>query len=97
LLRLAGATSRQVLLTVAAESAVVVAIGSALGGAVAFLGLWGTVQGLRAQTGTAVGLAVPWQTAAAAVTACLVLALLASVLPARAQLNDGGHIVAGAN
>jgi putative ABC transport system permease protein len=97
LLRLTGATPRQVLLIVAAESAVVVAIGSALGGAAALLGLFGTVQGLRAQTNTAVSLTVPWQTAIAAVTVCLVLALLASILPARTQLRAGGGAAAAAN
>jgi putative ABC transport system permease protein len=88
-LRLVGATPRQVLKAVAAESALVVAIGSALGGVAALFGLWGSVQGLRAQTGTSVGLTVPWPAAGAAVAACLLLAVLASVLPARARLRDG--------
>jgi putative ABC transport system permease protein len=87
LLRLAGATPRQVLITVAAESAVVVGIGSLIGGSAALIGLWGTVQGLRAQTSTSVDLSVPWSAAAIAVSACLVLALLASVLPARLRLT----------
>jgi putative ABC transport system permease protein len=86
-LRLAGATPRQVLLTVAAESAVVVAIGVLLGLAVALLALWGTTRGLAAQTGIPVALAVPWPTVGAAMTVCLVLALAASVLPARARLR----------
>jgi putative ABC transport system permease protein len=76
-----------VLLTVAAESAVVVAIGVLLGLAVALLALWGTTRGLAAQTGMPVALAVPWPTVGAAVTVCLVLALAASVLPARARLR----------
>jgi putative ABC transport system permease protein len=87
LLRLAGATPQQVLITVAAESAVVVGIGSLIGGSAALIGLWGTVQGLRAQTSTSVDLSVPWSAAAIAVSACLVLALLASVLPARLRLT----------
>jgi putative ABC transport system permease protein len=86
-LRLAGATPRQVLLTVAAESAVVVGIGVVLGLAVALLALWGTTRGLAAQTGVPVTLAMPWPTAGAAAAACLVLALAASVLPARAHLE----------
>jgi putative ABC transport system permease protein len=93
-LRLAGATPRQVLLTVAAESTVVVAIGAVLGSAVALFALWGTTQGLRAQTGVPVTLTVPWPTAGAAVAACLVLALAASVLPARTRLqrpHEGGE------
>jgi putative ABC transport system permease protein len=86
-LRLAGATSRQVLLTVAAESTVVVAIGAVLGSAVALFALWGTTQGLRAQTGIPVTFSPPWPTAGAAVAACLILALAASVLPARIRLR----------
>jgi len=86
-LRLAGATPRQVLLAVAGESALVVAVGAALGGAAAILALWGGVAGLRDQTGAAVPLIVPWSTGATAVGVCLVLALAASVLPARGRLN----------
>ena len=87
LLRLAGATPRQVLLAVGGESALVVAVGAALGGAASILALWGSTAGLRAQTGKAVPLTVPWPTAAIAVSACLLLALAASVLPARARLS----------
>jgi len=87
LLRLAGATPRQVLLAVAGESAVVVAVGATLGGVAAILALWGSTEGLRAQTGNAVALTVPWLTAAIAVSTCLLLALAASVLPARARLT----------
>ena len=87
LLRLAGATRRQVLFSVAGESALVVAVGAVLGGAAAILALWGATAGLREQTGNVVGLTVPWPTAAAAVATCLVLALAGSVLPARAALR----------
>ncbi|GIF18406.1 putative ABC transport system permease protein [Actinoplanes tereljensis] len=90
LLRLAGATPRQVLLAVAGESALVVVIGAVLGGAAALVALWGATAGLRSQTGTTLPLQVPWPTAAVAVTACLVLALAASVLPARADLRHIG-------
>jgi putative ABC transport system permease protein len=90
LLRLAGATRRQILLTVAGESAVVVAIGAVLGGGAALFALWGTTAGLRAQIGPAVTPVVPWPTAAVAVIACLLLALAGSVLPARAQLTTAG-------
>jgi putative ABC transport system permease protein len=84
-LRLAGATRRQVLLAVAAESTVVVAIGSILGGGIALLALWGGTAGLSGQTGRPVSLAMPWPTVATTVAVCLTLALLASVLPARAK------------
>ncbi|MFF5293239.1 ABC transporter permease [Paractinoplanes globisporus] len=86
LLRLAGATPRQVLFAVAGESALVVAVGAVLGVAAAVLALWGSTAGLRAQTGNAVALTVPWPIAAIAVTACLLLALAASVIPARARM-----------
>ncbi|MCU7730034.1 FtsX-like permease family protein [Actinoplanes sp. KI2] len=86
LLRLAGATPQQVLLAIAGESALVVAIGATLGAAAAVLALWGSTAGLRAQTGNAVTMTVPWQTGAITVSACLLLALAASVLPARARL-----------
>ncbi|GIM94118.1 FtsX-like permease family protein [Paractinoplanes toevensis] len=87
LLRLAGATPRQVLLAVAGESALVVAIGAVLGGGAAIVAVWGATAGLRSQTGATLPLTVPWPTAAVAVAVCLVLALAASVLPARAGLR----------
>ncbi|MGK5678579.1 FtsX-like permease family protein [Actinoplanes sp. URMC 104] len=86
LLRLAGATRRQVLLTVAGESALVVLIGSLLGSAAAVLALYGAASGFRAQTGTSVALTVPWPVLTAAVSTCLVLAVVAAMLPARAHL-----------
>jgi putative ABC transport system permease protein len=69
LLRLAGATPRQVMLTAAIEPTVVVAIGAVVGGGVAPLALWRSIPGLRAQMGTHVALTVPWTTVA--VGACL--------------------------
>ncbi|MCO8270917.1 ABC transporter permease [Actinoplanes sp. TRM 88003] len=87
LLRLAGATRRQVLLTVAGESALSVLVGSVLGTAAAVLALHGATAGLRAQTGTSVALTVPWPVPAAAVGACFVLAVMAATLPARAHLT----------
>ncbi len=47
LLRMAGATPRQVLLAIAGESALVVAVGAVLGTSAAVLALWGTTVGLR--------------------------------------------------
>jgi putative ABC transport system permease protein len=82
-LRLAGATPRQVLLTVATESAVVVAIGTILGGACAALALWGSAAGLGEQTGRPVSLVIPWPTLLAVAAVCLALALIAGALPAR--------------
>jgi putative ABC transport system permease protein len=90
LLWLAGATPRQVLLSIAGESALVVAIGAALGTAAAVLALWGATVGLRNQTESPVPLAVPWTTVVVAVSACLLLALIGSLLPARAHLSRAG-------
>ena len=87
LLRLAGATRRQVLLTVAGESALAVVVGSFLGAAAAVLALHGATAGLRAQTGTSVGFTLPWPVLAAAVGTCFVLAVIAATLPARACLT----------
>ncbi|MEV8516981.1 ABC transporter permease [Dactylosporangium sp. NPDC051484] len=81
-LRLAGATRRQIARVVAAESAVVVLIGSVLGGAVAFVALLSIRQGLSAQAGAPVDLVVPWSVIGAVVGLCLLLATTASVLPA---------------
>jgi len=81
-LRLAGATPRQVALTVALESTLVVTIGAILGGAAAMLALLGGTGSLAAQAGTEVNLIIPWPTAALSTAVCLLLALAASTLPA---------------
>jgi putative ABC transport system permease protein len=81
-LRLAGATPRQVALTVALESTLVVTIGAILGGTAAMLAFLGGTQSLAAQVGTDVNLIVPWPAAALTSAICLVLALAASTLPA---------------
>ncbi|WP_328424031.1 ABC transporter permease [Micromonospora sp. NBC_00389] len=81
LVRLAGATRRQVLWLVTAESALVVLIGAVLGGAVAFAGLLSIRAGLAEQVGAPVGLVVPWPVIGGVVGFCLLLAVVASVLP----------------
>ncbi|MFF0739865.1 FtsX-like permease family protein [Streptomyces sp. NPDC004111] len=87
LLRLSGATPRQVLGTVAGETVFVVALGALLGGLVALPSLLGIRAGLSATLGIPVDLVVPWPTVLAAAGGCLLLALAASVLPARAALR----------
>ncbi|WP_433053609.1 FtsX-like permease family protein [Dactylosporangium sp. CS-033363] len=87
-MRLAGATRRQVAGYVAAESALVVLIGAVLGGAVAFGALISIRAGLSQQVGAAVALVVPWSVIAGVVGLCLVLALLAGVLPTRRMLRE---------
>ncbi|RLP95020.1 ABC transporter permease [Micromonospora sp. CV4] len=81
LIRLAGATRRQVLWLVTAESALVVLIGALLGGSVAFAGLLSIRAGLAEQVGAPVDLAVPWSVVGGVVGLCLLLAVVASVLP----------------
>ncbi|MFG3552939.1 FtsX-like permease family protein [Micromonospora sp. NPDC047557] len=81
LIRLAGATRRQVLWLVTAESALVVLIGALLGGAVAFVGLLSIRAGLAEQVGAPVDLVVPWSVVAGVVGLCLLLAALASAVP----------------
>jgi putative ABC transport system permease protein len=81
-LRLAGATPRQIALTVALESTLVVMIGAILGGTAAALSLLGGAESLSAQVGTEVDLIIPWPTAALTTAICLLLALAASTLPA---------------
>ncbi|MEU1679004.1 ABC transporter permease [Micromonospora zamorensis] len=81
LIRMAGATRRQVVWLVTAESALVVLIGALLGGAVAFVGLLSIRAGLAEQVGAPVDLVVPWSVVAGVVGLCLLLAALASVLP----------------
>ncbi|GGQ07846.1 FtsX family ABC transporter permease [Streptosporangium pseudovulgare] len=81
-LRASGATPRQVLGVVAAESVLVTAMGSLLGAAVALPALLGIRSGLSRQVGASVPLVVPWPAVLGVVGACLVLAVAAGVLPA---------------
>jgi putative ABC transport system permease protein len=85
--RLAGTTRRQVAGYVAAESALVVVIGALLGGAVAFGALLAIRAGLSEQTGAPVPLVVPWPVIGGVVGLCLLLALVAGVLPTRRMLH----------
>jgi putative ABC transport system permease protein len=86
-LRLSGATPRQVLLTLAAETCCAVTLGAALGLVVAAPALFGTVHGLREELGLPVELSVAWPWVTGVVTGCLVLATTATVLPAHAALR----------
>ncbi|WP_424184941.1 FtsX-like permease family protein [Actinokineospora sp. G85] len=86
-LRMSGATARQVLTMVAAESALVVAIGTLLGLAIAVTALFGIKTGLSQQLNTTVATTIPWDVASSVVGICLSLALIASVLPARLALR----------
>ncbi|MDJ1133916.1 ABC transporter permease [Streptomyces iconiensis] len=90
-LRLSGATPRQVLAAVAGETVCVVALGATLGLAAVVPALLGMVHGLRDGLGVPVELTVAWPWVGGAVGGCLVLGLLAAVLPARAALRSGGR------
>ncbi|UWZ59872.1 FtsX-like permease family protein [Dactylosporangium aurantiacum] len=79
--RLAGATRRQVLRLVTAESALVVLIGAVLGGVVALAALVSIRAGLSEQVGAPVDLVVPWSVVAGVVGLCLLLAVAASAVP----------------
>jgi putative ABC transport system permease protein len=95
-LRLTGATLWQVRAAVAAEAGVVVAIGSLLGGAVAFLGLWGADAGLSEQAGAPVELVVPWPAIGIVVCVCLVVAVAASLAPTWSRSGDIVRVGRGA-
>ncbi|WP_031080323.1 ABC transporter permease [Streptomyces sp. NRRL WC-3549] len=85
-LRLAGATHRQVLRLVGAEALTVVAVGTVLGVLVAGLelvGLWSAL-GLLSVHST---IQMPWATIGMAAGACAVVALVSSVVPASLALR----------
>jgi putative ABC transport system permease protein len=86
-LRLSGATNRQILRMVGAETALVVIFGTAIGGAVALPALFGIRAALAGQTGAAVRLIVPWPEMTAVIAVCAVLALGAALLATRRTLD----------
>ena len=87
-LRLAGATTWQVLRTVAAEALLVVAVGAVLGAAVAGLNLLG-VRAALAMLSVQSPVVVPWQALGVMVGGCALIAVTAAVLPARWALRTG--------
>jgi putative ABC transport system permease protein len=86
-LRLSGATPRQVLLALAAETCCLVTLGAALGLAAAAPALFGTVHGLREELGLPVELSLAWPWLTGVVTGCLLLGTAATVLPAHVALR----------
>ncbi|MBL7523445.1 ABC transporter permease [Frankia sp. CNm7] len=93
-LRLAGATRRQVLAVVGVEAVLVTCVGVLLAVAVTAVTALGARHGL-ADVAPSVPLAVPWAPLAAIVLACLVTAVLASVLPAALLLRRRPAELAG--
>ncbi|GAA0921176.1 MULTISPECIES: FtsX-like permease family protein [Streptomyces violaceusniger group] len=93
-LRLAGATTWQVLRLVGAEALTVVAVGAALGLLVTGLnlaGMWSALALLSVRT----TIDVPWTPIGAAVAACAVLAVVSSVAPAAFALRHRAVTLAG--
>jgi putative ABC transport system permease protein len=86
-LRLSGATARQVLRMVAAEAVLVIGVGTVLGVVVATAALAGARSALAEDLGTPVTLVFPWAEAGLVVAVSLGLALAASVLPARLAMR----------
>jgi putative ABC transport system permease protein len=82
LLRLAGATRRQVLGAVLAETLMCVATGVAVGLLATVLSVGGSWVALRLLIGPAMPLVVPWVVLAALVGVCVVVAVVAAGLPA---------------
>ncbi|MEV5892080.1 ABC transporter permease [Nonomuraea fuscirosea] len=80
-LRLLGATKAQVLRYVVAEALLVVAVGVVLAAVATGLGLLGLYAALAQLSGPA-AIDVPWQPVTGVIGLCIVLAVLAAVLPA---------------
>ncbi|WP_243744930.1 ABC transporter permease [Streptomyces hainanensis] len=94
-LRLSGASRRQVLMAVAGETCCVVAIGAVLGLAAAAPALLGMGHGLGENLGVPVEPVVAWPWVVGSVGGCLLVGLAASVLPARRVLRRAGVPGAG--
>ncbi|GAA1846385.1 FtsX-like permease family protein [Asanoa iriomotensis] len=86
-LRLSGATSRQILRMVGAETALVVVFGTAVGALVALPALLGIRAALAEMTGADVRLVVPWAELSVVVAFCAGLALGAALLATRRTLH----------
>ncbi|MEV4618423.1 FtsX-like permease family protein [Asanoa sp. NPDC049573] len=87
-LRLSGATNRQILRMVGAETGLVVLFGTVVGGLVALPALLGIRAALAGQTGVDVRLVVPWPAVGAVVVVCAALALAAALLATRRTLHQ---------
>ncbi|WP_037858958.1 ABC transporter permease [Streptomyces sp. NRRL S-340] len=93
-LRLAGATGRQVLRLVGAEALMVVTVGGLLGALVAGLdlvGMWSALGLLSVRT----SIEIPWATLAAVLGACGVLGVLSAVAAAGVSLRRSAVDLAG--
>ncbi|MFI7538954.1 FtsX-like permease family protein [Streptosporangium sp. NPDC049376] len=86
MLRLAGATSRQAVLSLLAESVLVVAVGTVLAVAASSLNFAGLLSALT-QLEPAASLAIPWAPVGALTATSALLAVAATTLTARATLK----------
>jgi putative ABC transport system permease protein len=93
-LRLSGATKRQVLLLVAAEALTVVVVGAVLGLLVTALNLFGIWAALATLSVPTV-VVVPWSSLAVVLTACALAAAVAAVLPTVGALRTRPVELAG--
>nr|WP_243274723.1 ABC transporter permease [Streptomyces albus] len=94
LLRLTGATRRQIRMTVAVEAVLVVAVGGVLGLLVAVLdlaGMWAALGLLSVH----VPLALPWAALGVVLGGCALLAVLCTVIPAGLSLRRRAVDLAG--
>ncbi|WP_433825288.1 FtsX-like permease family protein [Actinoplanes sp. CA-015351] len=80
-LRLAGATRRQILGVLSAESLLAVGVGALLGAAVAAISLLGIQAAVESELGHEVTLVIPWTAATAVTAVCALIALLAAAAP----------------
>jgi putative ABC transport system permease protein len=80
-LRLAGATTGQVLRVTSAEALLAVAVGTGLGIAVAAVSLGGVRAAVEAELDRAVALVIPWGTATVVIALCAAVALAATAAP----------------
>jgi putative ABC transport system permease protein len=87
-LRRAGATARQVVRAVTAETGLVVLVGVALGLAVALPALLGIRAALAESMGGPVALVLPWEALGPVVATCAGLALVAATAATRATLRN---------
>lgn len=94
ILRLSGATPRQVLRVVAGESLLVVVVGAVLALGVSVLSLVGQWAALR-QLSSEASIVIPWGPVIGITAACGLIALVSSLLPARAAMRIGPVEAAG--
>jgi len=87
-LRLAGATTGQVLRVTSAEAVLAVVVGTVLAAAVAGVSLEGVRSAVEAELDRAVPLVIPWGAATGVTVACALVALVATAGPVLRRRRD---------